>query len=256
MIEKLLEKFGCDIYLSKFKKLERAIGCKLIFHKIPDHYINGCVRWDMTETWKRSRLKIERGANYFTMGRIENGSSSRFDKNAPEYQSWLGGYTVRITSKQEWTIKDHFKLAIADQNSWLKLYGDPSPMTSDEGWKFTTVDEMEISGYSGMLYEGGCTTHSDVGSGHHTMKLRLICDWMATIFNLSNPKLKLRGESLRPKTADGSYETVALRGYIAIFNIGENSKAILYANGTTDTFLTLKEDLLDAMRAIEIIKVS
>lgn len=255
MIETVLEKLGSSIYIPKFRKLESEIGCGLKFHDLPSCYINGWMRQDMTKTWKKFGLNIERGANYFTMGRVVNGTSSRFDPSSPEYQSWLGGYTVRLASKQEWKPEDHFKLAIADQNSWLGLYGDSNPTTSVEDREFSAIGKVQIGRYSGTLYEGGCTTHSDVGVGCTTTKLRFACIGMAAVFNLSNPNLKLKGKVFRPKMAINSYETLKLRGYVTILDIGENTEVILYGNGTTDTFDAVKNDLLDAIKSCEIIEL-
>jgi hypothetical protein len=262
MIERVLQKLAQLIFLPKVRKAERKIGCKLVFHDIPSEYIDGWVSWDMTENFRRFGLDIEAGADYWTVGKIIHGVSSRFDQNDPEYQSWLGGYTVRLVSGQTWTVEDHFKLAIADQNSWLKTYGDPNPMTNIRGWKFTSVGAIQHGQYSGILYEGGCTTDSDVGNHDNTLRLRVESVVMAALFNSSNPNLYLKGGELRPKVSRSTYETLRLHGYIAIFNVEENVKVVLYGNGAlvaekdgkTDTFIALKNDLRKAMQSCEIVK--
>jgi hypothetical protein len=176
MIETILEKFAKHFYLPKFRKIEHKIGCKLIFDNIPGDYINGWVVCEMTKTWQRAGLDITKGANYFTMGKLVKGESSRFERDEVEYESWLGGYTVKLSSKKSWPARDHFKLAIADQNSWLKWYGDKKPMTSIAGWKFIDAGKIQLGQYSGRLYDFGCTTHSNVGSGYKSLKL-----WAASI---------------------------------------------------------------------------
>jgi hypothetical protein len=251
ILERLVEYF----YLPRLERLEKKIGCRLAFRNLPDCYINGWMSCDMTRTWKNAGIDIERGVNYFTMGKIVDGTSSRFDLAASEYQSWFGGYTVKLTSPKAWSFEDHFKLAIADQNSWLRRYGDPNPMTTVRGWKAAEVGKIQIGSYGGTLYEFGCTTHSDVGGGRNALKLRLACMGMATVFNLSNPRLKLKEGNLRPRSSGDSYASLRLRGYMAIFNIGNNKKVVFYANGTSDTFATLKEDLSNALRSCEIIKM-
>ena len=261
MTEKILEKLICFIYLPRLRKTEKKIGYRLVLRNIPDRYINGWVACNMTTTWKRFGLDIEKGANYFTMGKVVSGLSSRFDREFPEYQSWLGGYTVRLSQGTSWTAEDHFKLAIADQNSWLrKWYGDPKPMTVIEGWKFTPIDTIRIGQYSGTLSEFGCTTHSDVGNGHKTIRMYLASIFMTALFNFSNPNLHLKASSFRPKASDNPYEILKLPGYIAIFDIEKNAKVVLYANGAivtkkdsnTDTFLALKNDLRKAMQSCDI----
>ncbi len=265
MIEKILQKIIQIIFLPKVRKVEKKIGFRLIFRDIPECYINGCMRWDMTKIWKKFGLDVEAGANYWTIGNIVNGISSRFDRNASEYQSWLGGYTVKFSSGQEWTLEDHFKLAIADQNSWLGTHGDPEPMTITEGWKFTPVDRISLDQYVGTLYEGGCTTHSDVGNNYNKPWLYLESLSIAALINFFNPSLRLKSKMMRPKEINNNpYEALKLRGYVAIFDVGENVKVVLYANGTIipkengeiDTFLSLKSDLLKAIQSCDIISMS
>jgi hypothetical protein len=258
MIETILEKFAQYFYFPRFKKLEHKIGSKLVFKNIPKQYINGWVSCGMTETWQKAGLNVEKGANYFTMGYILNDDSSRFNRNSVEYESWLGGYTVKLASQKPWTAEEHFNLAIADQNSWLKWYGDLKPITTTQGWKLTETGKIQIGQYSGNLYDFGCTTHSDVGRRYNSIKLWLASTWMAVLFNLSNPNLKITGKELRPRTKGKSYEKLKLHGYIAVFDLPENVKVVLYGNGFIDeqkhmdTFTVLKSSLLNAMRSCEI----
>lgn len=249
----MLKAFARSVHLPRMTRIEKEIGCRLAFRGIPGRFIQGWMRWDMTGTWKRAGLDVRRGANYFTMGRVVNGVSSRFDPRAPEYQAWLGGYTVAFPAGSRWSIEDHFKLAIADQNSWLGLYGDPHPATTVAAGEFSDAGELRVGRYSGVLYEGGCATHSDVGGGWDAARLRLACAGMAAVFDLSDPRLGLQGSHLRPKGPGGGYEPVALRGYVAVIDVGEDAKAILYANGTEATFPEIRGDLLAGMRSCEIV---
>ncbi len=253
------------VYSRSLEKLEKSIGCKLVFHTIPDRYINGIVAGAMTGTWRKFGLDVEAGANHWTVGRVASGISTRYDRNAPEYQSWLGGYTVRLGSERMFSFQDHFRLAIADQNGWLRRYGDPKPLTSIDGWNPIEVGKIKSGNYEGTLYEFGCTTHSDVGRYNDTLKLRLAAKIIAQLFKVSNPKLILRGSDFlpRPSLSGDSYEIIDLKGFIAIFDIKPKVKVVLYANGALvasgsskhDTFETLREDLLRALRACEIIEL-
>ncbi|SRR6266481_6608660 len=262
MIENLLQKLIQLIYAPKLRKTEAGIGYKLAFRNIPDRFINGWVSYDETATWKKFGLDLEMGMNYWTIGKAAHGVSSRYERETPEYQSWLGGYLVKLGSRQTWTPEDHFKLAIADQNSWLRSYGDPKPVTTTEGWKFIPVDTIRLGQFSGTLYEFGCITDSDVGNRDNTLKLRLEDIAIASLFNLSNPNLHVRGGEMRPKISASAYEKLKLHGYIAIFDIEDNIKVVLYGNGAivhnqagdTDTFETLKNDLRQAMQLCEIVK--
>lgn len=252
ILKKIVEVF----YIPRFKKIEEEIGFKIGYKRISNIFIDGLVVCDMTNTWKKFGLKIEKGANYFTMGRVVDGVSTRFDPKAQEYQSWLGGYTVKLEGSQEWTPKDHFRFAIADQNSWLKnWYGDPTPVTTIEGWELIPIDNIKIGQYVGKLYQFGCTTDDDVGVGYKTKKLHIASMWMAALFNISNSNLKLKGNELRPKVSDNKYERLKLLGYIAIFDIKPMIKIVLYANGTENTFDNIKTELINSIKSCDIIEV-
>ena len=233
----------------------------MVFHNIPTRFINGMVNCDMTKTWKDFGLNIEKGENYFTFGHVVNGDSSRFDASSPEYQSWLGAYTLKLIPGTPWEPKDHFKLAQADQNNWLRWYGDHHPMTSVEGWKLISEGPIQIGKYSGTLYDFGCTTHSDVGVGHNSLTLFFASIAMTAMFNISNPKLHLKARQIRPMSQKSEYKILKLKGYMAIFEIKENVKIVFYGNGTVvhtedgniDTFEILKNDLLTAIESCDII---
>ncbi len=257
---KLFQKLAQYIYLPKLKRLEKEIGCKLIFNYIPERYVPAVMSCEMTNTWKNFGLNVEKGLNHFTMGRVIDGMSSRFDRNAPEYQSWLGGYTVKLASDSEWDFNDHFKLAIADQNSWLRRYGDPNPNTTIEGWKLVQIDKIRLDNYTGVLYEFGCTTHSDVGVNPKTLSLLYGIYGMAALYNLANPTLNLKPNDFMPKSSGYVYEPLDLKGLVAIFDIAPKVKIVLYGNGVitspsyrNNTFIELKKDLLKAMESCEIV---
>jgi len=156
---KLSKKIIQHFYFPRLDNLDKEIGYKLIFHKIPDRYINGVISCEMTRTWQNFGLDIVKGKNHFTIGRVINSISTRFDADSSQYQSWLGGYTVKLASEKMITVEDHFKLAIADQNSWLKWYGDPNPLTTIDDFKAFKVGELVLGKYTGIMYEFGCRTH-------------------------------------------------------------------------------------------------
>ncbi len=267
MIEKLLQKLAQFIFIPKLRSAQKEIGYQLVFRDIPDRYINGFMGYNETAVWKKFGLDIEAGTNYWTVGKVIHAVSSRFDRSAPEYQSWLGGYVVKLASGRAWTVEDHFQLAIADQDSWLKSYGDPNPMTTIDGWKFMKIDAIRNGQYSGTLYEGGCTTHSDVGSGYKKIRFRLEALAVAALFNFSNPSLRLKSSMMRPMKPVHPYEILKLRGYIAIFDIEEKIKIVLYGDGavvpcergdaavSADLFEIVKKDLINAIKSCEIATV-
>lgn len=248
--------------LNKLKRAENKIGYKLLFKNIPDIWINGLMRCDMTHTWQKFGLKIYRGANYFTIGKIKDGISTRFDFAEPQYQSWLGGYTVKLKEAREWNLQDHLNLAVADQNSWLRRYGDTNPVCNFREADSKTIGLISLGDYSGTLYEGSCITHSDVGNGFANMWLKISAIVMVAAFNVFNSMLNLCGKSLRSKDRGRNYETLKLKGYIAIFDVEKDVKVVLYGNGVVEndevkinTFEIIKNDILRAMKSCEIVKV-
>ena len=108
------------------KRFEKKLGYRVSFN-LPKGWINGLMTFDMTSVWKKYGIDAK-GINYFSIGHIKNNLSTRFVPNSKYYQAWLGGYLVKFSGKRNWDIKEHFKLAKADQLNWLKLYGDPEPL--------------------------------------------------------------------------------------------------------------------------------
>lgn len=252
------------IYIPTQEKLAKDIGCGLVFGHIPDRYIPAVISCEMTKTWKRAGLAVKKGQNHFTIGKVVKGMSTRFDRTSTEYQSWLGGYTVKLANNLPWSVEDYCRLAVADQNSWLNWYGDPSPFTTIEGWKYKEICKLEISGYRGALYEGGFTTHSDVGLNHDSIRFRFAAHSMAALFNLANRNISLPASALVPITSEFPYERIDGRVYLGIFDIKPDVKVLLYGNGVCvssqssriDTFEEMKSDFIKTMSACEITKTS
>jgi hypothetical protein len=260
---KIYQKLVQYFYIPKLKKLEKEIGCRLVFNYIPERYIKSVMSCEMTKTWKKSGLNIEKGKNHFTVGKVVGSKSTRFDRNSDQYQSWLGGYTVKLSLGAKWTFEKHFELAIADQNSWLGWYNDPQPTTITEGWKPEKIGKIRAGKFVGTLYEFGCTTHSDVGSGKLSLKLYFASKSMATLFNLYNPRLNLDSAAFIPGISRAPFEPIDLKGYFAIFDVKKGVKTVLYGNGVVigdsnskkDTFSKIKKDLLKTIRSCKIMEL-
>jgi hypothetical protein len=263
MFDKLFDELTKCFLVPKLQNTERRIGYKLRFHCLPEQFIEGWVRWDMTKQFNRAGLDVEAGVNYWTTGKIARGICSRFDRDASTYQSWVGGYVVRLSPGQSWEVKEHFRLAIVDQNGWLSSYGDPHPTTTIDGCEFTAIDKIASGNFHGTLYEGACKTHSDVGSGKKSFTLLVHSIAVASLFNISNPELALHGRMFIPPGCRRPYEPIKLHGYLAVFDVEENVKVVLYGNGAliskddgdSDTFNALGKALLSAMRSCDIVPI-
>lgn len=246
-------------------RLEKKIGYSVTFTHIPDTWINGWMTFSMERSWRKHGIKAT-GVNYFTFGALVNGLSSRFIRNEKQYQSWLGAYLVKFSENKEFTLQDHYDLAIADQKNWLGKFGDPQPFIEMLEQHTASVEDFAIGKYNGKLYEtSGSPSHSDVGSRSNNNLVRIIMALMASMFNKNNRQLSLKSSNFIPTDLSANYETVTLKGYIAIIELANNTKVVLYGNGAivnggtkeeVNHYLLLKQDILTAFKAVKVTEVN
>ena len=247
------------------KQKEKKLGYKLRLPHSP-HFISGTMIFDMTPVWRRAGIDAK-GVNYFIIGRVENGISSRFDEKFPYYQAWLGGYIVQFADERNWSVKEHTKLGIEDQKNWLRLYGDKNPIVETDVKSIKKLTQIKISGYAGTLYEGCIWSDTDVGDGKESPLFPYFMAGFAYHFNKSNSQLNLSWAHFIPKWSDQMgitpYQKIYLRGYVIIVDINTSIKAILYANGAQfrdkngrqyDTFKQIQKELLKLLKNISIEK--
>lgn len=255
------------IYYLKVKLFEKKLGFRVELNHLEPDWINGVMIFDMTPIWRKHGIDAK-GINYWTIGEVKNGLSSRFDPLSPYYQAWLGCYIVQFDKNREWGVQEHFSLGEADQKYWLKLYGDTSPLTTTSNKAFKDLGKIEISGFSGKIYEGAAKSHSDVGLGNKRTFLHLLMSACANIMNFSNKSLTLIGRNFIPiQIKDNkidSYQKIYLKGYFAIIKLDDKTRAVLYVNAAiienangakTDYFSKIKYDLKKALLATKIIPV-
>lgn len=245
------------------RRIERKMGYHLEFKNIPSVWINGWMTYGMRRAWLRRGINAN-GVNYFTMGSLVDGVSSRFLRDKRQYQSWLGAYMVRFKRKK-FKLQSHCDLAVADQKNWLEDFGDIHPFIKMPAKNCTKGKKIKIDGYPATLYEFlGGPSHSDVGHKSGNVHNRIIMGFMSSMFNKCNPKLNLRGSNFIPKDLSFDYETVILRGYIAIIDLDEDTKLVLYGNSAAihsedgkeiDYYPLLKKDILAAFRSVSITRL-
>ncbi len=240
--------------------LEESIGYRLVFSNIPEGWIQGVASVDLSASWRRGGLDVA-GIDYFTMGAIAGSVSTRFDTGSDQFQSWIGGYLVALGPNHRRTLEENLQLANIDQLNWLGHYGDPSPSCQLTTEGFQPCGAFSVSGYSGQLYVGGGSTHTDIGKPRRKFWRALAAKFVALSFLRNSSKLDLTAAELVPRRETLIYADIALKGYIACIPIQANVVAVLYANGTifTDelgkrrnTFEALRETLLKALKRIEI----
>ncbi len=246
------------------KNKQKRLGYTVEFTALPEQWLQAKAIYPMDQVWKREGLDAV-GTNYFTIGDIENGLSSRFDPLSPYYQAWLGCYIVQFNKKRSWEINDHFRLGEADQKNWLRIYGDTNPRVDVDWDHVETLDPIQISGFASSLYRGNIFSDTDVGDSKISLYNKLQLAGLAEFFNKTNPTLRVTAANLLPKWQSdspiGSYQNIQLRGYVAILDITDSVKAVAYANAaviktkdgqTHDHFQTLDSELLQCLRNIQI----
>jgi hypothetical protein len=250
---KLLAPVFVPSILNSALQHQSRIGFKVNFKDLPQEWIKGNIVVDMTKTWNNYRLPIS-GLNYFTLGALKNGLSTRFDQNEKLYQAWLGGYLFMLDKSNNWNPEDYLKVCEADQKKWLWYYGVLNPKM-DFG-KPSKVKELQANGIKGRLYAWTGTTQSDVGNHSKRLYNRAIMDGMAYIMNKLNPGLKMQGKNFIPTQSNrSSYEAITISGYIAIMDISADKKALLYVcmSGKSEDKDTQMEDLIT--NHIQLVKV-
>lgn len=265
ILEAIAKPFAFLSY-QKIKKVERQLGYKLDLNQDESKWINGTMIFDMTSVWKKYGFGAT-GVNYFTIGKVNNGISSRFDSDSPYYQAWLGGYIVRFAESGKWTIDDHFHLCEADQKNWLLMYGVKKPI-ADINFDQIINRSFSAGDYKGILYQGGGDSNTDVGDKINKLYLSVLWAGGSYLFKRSNPNFKLSYSSFIPNWNKekrlSPHQIIHLEGYAAIIEIDSKTKAILYANGCsftdkkgrkTDTFSQLQTELKEALKKFRIVEI-
>ena len=246
---------------------EKRLGYKIELNCSNNGWVNGAMLANMTRTWQNYGLNVK-GNGYFTIGKITNGVSSRFDHISPYYQAWFGGYMVEFEHDKAWTLEDHYKLALADQKSWLRTYCDPNPHAEVDFSTETHLGKINIEGLSGQLYTGCIESHTDVGKRNDGWMYQQFMNGFAYIYNMCKLAPQLKGENLMPtwtiESPLESFQPITLQGYVALLDVSPMHKAVLYANGCRftdrygkkyDTFKQIGDELLDLIKGVSIVTV-
>lgn len=223
---KTLTQFVSSAILRNDLALQRKLGYKLTFNHLSPDWIQGYALVDMTLTWHSYGLPIK-GLNYFTVGSIQHGKTTRFIEDSDLYQAWLGGYIFRSKKPLHWHSGGYLRLAEADQKGWLRYFGASAP-EMDFG-KLTKLDTFEVEGKPATLFSWAGITTSDVGVSSHSIVNSVMMDGMAHIMNTLTPTLKLKGKNFIPYGSKRQpYEELLISGYMVLVNIDSKTKAVLY----------------------------
>lgn len=251
------------MHANRICALEKEIGYQLTFPTISQGWIQSWASFDLSKSWNRLGLRVT-GIDYFTMGELVNGVSTRFDPHAEQFQTWIGGYLLRLDTRQTCTLQDYLNVAVVDQINWLEHYGDPHPRCDLRASNFKSLGNVSVSGYTGQLYVGGGFSHSDVGDRNKEIWTRLVTSVLAAAFNINGRRLHLVGRAFVPRIVQPRYGGLYLKGYFVIVEIEKGVRAVLYGSGAVyrdeegrerDTFETTKHSLLNTMKQVVITRV-
>lgn len=241
----------------RIRALEKRIGYSLRFPRIPEAWIQACASFDLSSSWKSAGLNVT-GIDYFTLGTVLWGRSTRFCPGAETFQSWIGGYLVRLNEHRAYSLQEHLNLAVIDQVNWLRHYGDPNPSCDLPATGFQVAGNINVSGYSGNVYVGGGYSHIDIGAGKQGAWQHVAAGVLSMVFNANRVLPQIRAADLMPRTTAEAYARIFLKGIIVIVEIQPNVHAVLYGNGVVlkdrngverDTFELTKERIFEALRA-------
>ncbi len=228
---------------------QNRFGVTLKLSNQPKGLINGLMVCDMTKTWNKHGIHCS-GLNFFTLGDIENGLSTRYKKNSPMYQMWLGAYLVEH-KKQEWTPDDYLELAVADQQKWLSYYRYINPKMVFEAYEDN--GQIKSGSHNGRLYYWHGNTFSDVGKHSNSLYSKAIMEGMAALMNKQNPNLQLVGNNFVPgnNQIPTSYESILLEGYCGLFKIKPGLTVFMYVAAVTNNLK--KSTLANYLKTLQII---
>lgn len=183
------------LHLARIRAVERQVGYRLLFPKVAPGWIQGCATVDLSRNWRKFGLDAT-GIDYFTMGALGNGISTRFDPAAYQFQSWIGGYLVKVDRPRTWGFHESLGLAVVDQLDWLEHYGDPYPICELRASQFDNAGAIQVGSHKGQLYVGGGRSHADIGSANNRLWLHLAARFVAMAFNRNSPGLRLTGVTI------------------------------------------------------------
>lgn len=223
---KTLTRYVAGLVLRNELAHQKKVGYKLVFHDLPPDWIQGYAMVDLTFTWRVYGLPIQ-GLNYFTVGAIKNGVTTRYQEKSDLYQAWLGGYVFQSKKPLTWHADRYVRLAEADQKGWLRQFGAEDPRMDFS--KLKKVQDMEIAGKKATLFAWSGVTKSDVGPSSHSILTQVMMDGMADMMNALTPGLKVKGENFIPPPSHRlPYEELLISGYTILINIDSRTKAVLY----------------------------
>ncbi len=228
-------------------------GVKPRFGYLPSPWVSPMMKQQMNQIWEPLNLK---GMNYFTFAGPKNIFAKfveRMNPYSPYYQAWFGVYIIKAPQERfgfdqdEMDVKELGKLAVYDQNAWLKATGDPNPLVRGEHYE--KAGKIRVGGTERTLYEGTMTSHADISENKELLLVRF----------LGVPSKSVWERDLTPYhvvTLEGIYSGWYSRDYeVTIVFYGCGSIFQVSSGKTYNHFEKIKDELLRMAEGIEFVPV-
>ncbi len=254
MFPRLIATIARNSYKSELKRL----GAKVEFSKLPKGFVHGFIGGDLTSIWRDQGLPVH-GIGIFTVGETaEEGRSTRYVPESLAYQAWFGCYLIDAPDdfleldKGVPNLNNIFQLAIEDQNSWLRRIGDPNPVTFPMPGTENVQNDVPLQEGTGTLVEVKLKTHTDLGPDGK--KPGIFIRTLRHLF-FSDEELNLPKDFLIAPDSDKPYRPLVLHGFVLITKDDETGvTAVGFACGTESHFSKMRNELLDSLLSLKIIK--
>jgi hypothetical protein len=255
----MFSSIAARIARASFRNETESLGATVGFSKIPAGWFPLFVRGSLTRVWRGAGLPL-RGCGIFTIGLpTRDGVSGRFCPESALYQGWFGAYLFTappsFTNIDEKTpnFSNLAKIAIADQNNWLRWYGDPaSGATLVPGSDRLLAKAKRASGYD-LLLEAKIKTHSDVGPGNGALLPKIFASVVRDMFRQEKEGSSVPDNFLSPPIGGTDYGTIALQGYTLLARDAERKvTALAFASVTEKAFPEVREELRKAILSLRI----
>ncbi|MCB1322365.1 MAG: PilZ domain-containing protein [Leptospiraceae bacterium] len=127
---------------------------------------------DMSTHWRGIDINGERcdliGCNYYPLPAplADVSYSARFDPRSVYFLSWVGVYVLPPLNGQRIPISVYTQLVNKDNRAWLRLMGDPNPVSDMEYAPMECVERNATGEPIRWSVVQHCVTHSDLGSNN------------------------------------------------------------------------------------------
>lgn len=194
IIVTLLILVSCNLEFTLSNNPSRVGLADPSFEYISDNLIPYYKKGPMNSVWQSEGIDRE-GYNYYFFPKAQSNciNSERFNPSSIYFQSWFGMYTISDNSdgiyalnNQELNEYEILKLAIADQNHWLRNFaGIGTPSVYLDSTIEIVKERIMIDSTEGWKISGRLISNVDVGSNNKTFFNLLVNDGNGNLYDVS-----------------------------------------------------------------------